>query len=52
MEGWRQWQLGREKNLVQQTSKRTNLTPTGLLMEGDYTNYPSMSEMAVYRQQA
>ena len=27
----------REK-LVQQTSKRTNLTPTGLLMEGDYTH--------------
>jgi hypothetical protein len=31
----------REKNLVQRNNKRTHLTPTGLLMEGDYTNYPS-----------
>ena len=29
----------REKNLVQSKNKRTHLTPTGLLMEGDYTNY-------------
>jgi hypothetical protein len=27
-----------EKNLVQRKNKRTDLTPTGLLMEGDYTN--------------
>jgi hypothetical protein len=35
MEGWRQWQLGGGKNLVQRKDKRTHLTPTGLLMEGD-----------------
>jgi hypothetical protein len=28
---------GREKNLVQRKNERTHLTPTGLLMEGDYT---------------
>ena len=33
MEGWRQWRLGGEKNLVQRKDKRTDLTPTGLLME-------------------
>ena len=27
-----------EKNLVSQNEKRTHLTPTGLLMEGDYTH--------------
>src|ERR1022692_1538833 len=41
MEGWRQWRLGGRKNLVQRKNKRTHLTPTGLLMEGDYTNYDS-----------
>jgi hypothetical protein len=30
----------REKNLVQRKNKRTHLTPTGLLMEGDYTQNP------------
>jgi hypothetical protein len=38
MEGWRQRRLGRKKNLVQRKNKRTHLTPTGLLMEGDSTN--------------
>ena len=33
MEAWRQWQLGRRKNLVQRKTKRILLTPTGLLME-------------------
>ena len=27
------------KKLVQRKNKRTHLTPAGLLMEGDYTNY-------------
>jgi hypothetical protein len=36
MEGWRQPPLGGRKNLVQQTSERIDLTPIGLLMEGDY----------------
>jgi hypothetical protein len=36
MEGWRQWQLGRRNNLVQRNTK-TELTQTGLLMEGVYT---------------
>jgi len=37
MEGWRQWRLGRRENRVQRKNKKTNLTPTGLLMEGDFT---------------
>jgi hypothetical protein len=28
------------KNLVQQKNDRINLTPTGLLMEGEYTQNP------------
>jgi hypothetical protein len=40
MEAWRQWLLGGRKNLVQQKEKRFDLTPTGLLMEGDYTHNP------------
>ena len=31
-----------EKNLVQQKNKITHLTPTGLLMEGDYTQNPGL----------
>jgi hypothetical protein len=30
----------REKNLVQRNNNGTYLTPTGLLMEGDYTQNP------------
>jgi len=37
MEAWRQWLLGGRKNLVQQKEKRFDLTPTGFLMEGDFT---------------
>ena len=37
MEGWRQWRLGKEKSLVQRKNKRIDLTPTGLLMEGHFT---------------
>src|ERR1039457_3259295 len=40
MEGWRQWRLGGRKNLVQRKNKRTHLTPTGLLIEGDFTQNP------------
>jgi hypothetical protein len=32
--------LGRRKNLVQRKNDRIDLTPTGLLMEGDYTQNP------------
>ena len=32
------------KNIVQRKNKRTHLTPTGLLMEGDYTHNPVTSE--------
>jgi hypothetical protein len=39
MQGWRQWQLGGRNNLVRRNNKRITLTPTGLLMEGVYTNY-------------
>src|ERR1019366_7397854 len=40
MEGWRQWRLGRRKNRVQRQNKKTHLTRTGLLMEGDFTRDP------------
>src|SRR5712692_7660088 len=40
MEGRRQWQLGGREKLVQRKNKRTLLTPTGLLMEGGYTQNP------------
>jgi hypothetical protein len=51
MEAWRQWLLGRRKNLVQQKSKRIDLTPTGLLMEGDFTcNRLVTSDMAIFEQ--
>jgi hypothetical protein len=39
MEAWRQWPLG-GRNLGQQKYKRIYLTPTGLLMEGDYAQNP------------
>jgi hypothetical protein len=39
MEGWRQWQLGGRKPCPTK-NQRTLLTPTGLLMEGDYTSRP------------
>src|SRR6185437_5368540 len=35
MEGWRQWRPGRKENLAhEKKNQRTDLTPTGLLMEG------------------
>jgi hypothetical protein len=38
MEAWRQWLLGgKKKKLVQPSQTRIDLTPTGLLMEGHYT---------------
>jgi hypothetical protein len=46
MEGWR---LGSDKKEVANKNKRTDLTPTGLLMEGDYTHNSVVSEMAVYQ---
>ena len=39
VEGWRQWLTRPEKNLVHRKNKRTHLTPTGLFMEGHYTQY-------------
>jgi hypothetical protein len=36
-----------EKNLVQQKNTRTHLTPTGLLMEGHYTQYQKAPTFAV-----
>ena len=35
MEAWRQWPLGGRTNLVSRSQRRIDLTPTGLLMEGD-----------------
>jgi len=38
MEAWRQWPLGgKKKKLVQRSQNKIDLTPTGLLMEGLYT---------------
>jgi hypothetical protein len=34
----------KEKTFVQRKNKRTHLTPTGLLMEGDSAQNPSMSD--------
>jgi hypothetical protein len=45
MEGWRQWRLGRRKR----KNERTDLTPTGLLMEGVHALYafaPSLVQSA------
>jgi hypothetical protein len=42
--GWKggdRGQLGGRKTNDQQKPHRTNLTPTGLLMEGDFTQNPS-----------
>jgi hypothetical protein len=50
MEGWRQWRLGGRKNLVQRKNERTDLTPTGLLMEGVYTQNPVVSEIEIFQQ--
>ena len=53
MEAWRQWRLGRRKNLVQRKNKRIYLTPTGLLMEGHSAQNPCqriLSAMGIYRQ--
>ena len=43
MEAWRQSLLGEEKKLVQPKNKRTHLTPTGLLMEGDFAHWGGLS---------
>jgi hypothetical protein len=37
MEAWRHWLLGDTKLLGMDNKKRIHLTPTGLLMEGGYT---------------
>jgi len=41
---------GAKKKRVQQNETRIHLTPTGLLMEGVYTNYMSINAMAMLRQ--
>jgi hypothetical protein len=47
MEAWRQRPLGgKKKKLVQRSQIRIDLTPTGLLMEGDYANDPSQERRA------
>jgi hypothetical protein len=38
MEAWRQWLLGGRKSYPHEEQKRIYLTPTGLLMEGDFTS--------------
>jgi len=46
MEAWRQWLTRREKKLVCEKHERIYLTPTGLLMEGDYTQNPKQGLLA------
>jgi len=41
---------GEKKKRVEQNETRIHLTPTGLLMEGGYTNYVSISDMGMLRQ--
>jgi len=38
MEAWRQWPLGGRRKRAYQKQTKITLTPTGLLMEGVYTN--------------
>src|SRR5262249_53065211 len=38
------------ENLVEQKPKRIHLTPTGLLMEGDYAQNPVVGVMAIFQQ--
>jgi hypothetical protein len=46
MEAWRQWLLGgKKKKLVQPSQTRIDLTPTGLLMEGHYTQIPFIARI-------
>jgi len=40
MEAWRQWLLGGRRKRAYQKQTKITLTPTGLLMEGDYTQNP------------
>jgi hypothetical protein len=48
MEGWRQWRPGRKENLANENkNQRTDLTPTGLLMEGFITLYNSGPPISV-----
>jgi len=46
MEAWQQRPAGKKENRGQQNEK-LHLTPTGLLMEGDYTQYQKAPTFAV-----
>src|SRR6266567_177159 len=48
--GWKGGYSGDSATKVANKKTRTDLTPTGLLMEGVYTHNPPTSEMAIYRQ--
>jgi hypothetical protein len=54
MEAWRQRPLGGRRNVVSRNEKRIDLTPTGLLMEGRYTQVTSgkamMSAIEIFHQ--
>jgi hypothetical protein len=39
MQAWRRQRSGEKKKLVEQSEKRIDLTPTGLLMEGEYIRF-------------
>jgi hypothetical protein len=48
MEGWRLWRRGWGKKRNDSPKQRgILLTPTGLLMEGHYTQVPRASQMSV-----
>jgi hypothetical protein len=51
MEAWRQWLTRRDKKPLLNEATRIDLTQTGLLMQGDYTQNPPgtfFSEMRCY----
>ena len=54
MEAWRQRRRAKGKKLVQQNEPNLDLTPTGLLMEGDFTQIPprfgKMSVIGIFQQ--
>src|ERR1700730_5938181 len=50
MEAWRQRPLGGRTNVVSRNEQRIDLTPTGLLMEGGYTQNPCSRHFECYRE--
>jgi hypothetical protein len=47
MEAWRRWRSAGEKTLSTEKAKEPTLTPSGLLMEGDFTQNQSVVSIIV-----